>query len=67
MAIGLALIVNKDFLQIAVKYNLPHSAKIGAFVLATITATCIFFELIGPVLAKFGLTRAGEISNKSIK
>ena len=62
VAIGLSLIVNNDFSQIAAEYNLPHAAKIGAIVLATITATCIFFELIGPVLAKFALTRAGEIS-----
>ena len=62
VAIGLSLIVNNDFSQIAAEHNLPHAAKIGAIVLATITATCIFFEFIGPVLTKFALTRAGEIS-----
>ncbi len=67
VAIGLSLIVNNDFSRIAAEYNLPHAAKIGAIVLATITATCIFFEIIGPVLTKFALTRAGEISNKKVK
>ena len=67
VAIGLSLIVNNDFSQIAAEYNLPHAATIGALVLATITVTCIFFELVGPVLAKSALTRAGEISSKKVK
>jgi hypothetical protein len=31
-------------------------------VLTTITITCIFFEFIGPILAKYGLKKAGEIN-----
>ena len=46
------------------KYDLPHAATIGTVVLTTITATCIFFEIIGPILTKFALTKAGEIPAK---
>ena len=34
---------------------------IGAALLTTVTATCIVFEVVGPILTKFALTRAGEI------
>jgi len=64
VAIGLSLIVKHDFGQLDAKYNLPHAATIGAVVLTTVTATSIFFELIGPILTKVALTRAGEIPHK---
>ena len=62
VAIGFSLIVMNEFTQLSEKYNLPHAEIIGAHVLTTITATCIFFEIIGPVLVKYVLTKAGEIS-----
>jgi len=62
VAIGLSLIVKHEFGILDAKYNLPHAATIGAVVLTTITATCIFFEIIGPILTKFALTKAGEIT-----
>jgi hypothetical protein len=34
---------------------------IGSALITTITATCIVFEIIGPILTKAALTRAGEI------
>ena len=34
---------------------------ISAAVITTITATCIIFEIIGPILTKFALSKAGEI------
>ena len=64
VAIGLSLIVKHEFAQLDAKYNLPHAATIGAVVLTTITATCIFFEIIGPILTKVALTKAGEIPHK---
>ena len=64
VAIGLSLIVKHEFTQLDTKYNLPHAATIGAVVLTTITATCIFFEIIGPILTKYALTKAGEIPHK---
>jgi Kef-type K+ transport system membrane component KefB len=57
VAIGLSLIVATEFAGLA---N-PHAAEIGAQVLTTITATCIIFEIVGPILTKTALARAGEI------
>ena len=62
VAMGLSLIVMDEFTQLSAKYHLPHAEIIGADVLTTITATCIFFEIIGPILTKYALTKAGEIS-----
>jgi hypothetical protein len=31
-------------------------------VITTITATCIVFEIIGPILAKYALGKAGELN-----
>jgi len=61
VAIGLSLIVKHEFGLLDAKYNIPHALTIGAVVLTTITATCIFFEVIGPILTKVALSRAGEI------
>jgi Kef-type K+ transport system membrane component KefB len=61
VAIGLSLIVKHEFTQLDARYNLPHALEIGSSVLATITATCIFFEIIGPILTKVALKKAGEI------
>ena len=38
-----------------------EGARIGSAVITSITATCIFFEIIGPILTKIGLKKAGEI------
>jgi hypothetical protein len=64
VAIGLSLIIRQDFSELAAQYNIPHALEIGTSVLTTITATCIFFEIVGPILAKFALSRAGEIPSK---
>ena len=61
MAIGLSLIIKHEFTLLDAKYNAPHALTIGSSVLATITATCIFFEIIGPIMTKIALKRAGEI------
>ncbi len=61
VAIGLSLIVKHEFTLLDSKYNSPHALKIGSSVLATITATCIFFEIVGPILTKVALKKAGEI------
>jgi len=67
VAIGLSLIVKHEFAQLNAKYNLPHAATIGAVVLTTITTTCIFFEIIGPILTKIALTKADEIPREEPK
>jgi len=61
VAIGLSLIVKHEFSLLDATYQSPHALQIGSSVLATITATCIFFEIIGPILTKVALKRAGEI------
>ena len=53
---------NRQMLDnLGAQYNIPHAAEIGVTVLTTITATCIFFEIIGPIMTKIALTKAGEI------
>lgn len=64
VAIGLSLIVKHEFTQLGAEFNAPHAIAIGTTVLTTVTATCIFFEFIGPILTKFALTKAGEIPEK---
>lgn len=57
VAIGLALIIRQELLELGSE----HAATIGVSVLTTVTATCVFFELIGPILTKIALEKAGEI------
>ncbi len=61
VAIGLSLVVSHDFARLGQEYNIPHAAKIGAAVLTTVAATSILFEIIGPILTRVALRRAGEI------
>lgn len=56
VAIGLSLIVKSEFVHFG-----THGAYIGASIITTITATSIIFEIIGPILTKIALTKAGEI------
>jgi len=67
VAIGLSLIVKQEFSRLNVQYNLPHASTIGASVLTTITTTCIFFEIVGPILTKVALKKAGEIPYEESK
>jgi Kef-type K+ transport system membrane component KefB len=64
VAIGLSLIVKHEFSLLNSEFNIPHALKIGTTVLTTVTATCIFFEIIGPILTKIALSKAGEIPHK---
>lgn len=63
VAIGLSLIVKHEFhgLGKIVKSGVNSGDYIGATVITTITATCIFFEIIGPICTKIALQKAGEI------
>ena len=73
VAIGLSLIMRHELADLYEKHreafdvlarNQPmyDPLTIGATVITTVTATCIVFEVIGPILTKIALTRAGEIS-----
>ncbi len=57
VAIGLSMLVLNEFNALGT----PEAAAIAAKVITTITATCIIFEIVGPIGAKYALTRAGEI------
>jgi hypothetical protein len=79
VAIGLALIVQKDLAELArvpqvaramdayVALHPGHDAllidpvAIGTALITSVTATSIVFEIVGPILTKFALSRAGEI------
>lgn len=76
VAIGLSLIIRQDFLHLGKRYASEIQSAlaapganplaldpllIGASVITTITATCIVFELVGPILTKMALKKAGEI------
>lgn len=56
VAIGLALYVQQTFSSYG-----EQGAWIGATIITTVTATSVIFEIIGPILTKIALRRAGEI------
>lgn len=58
VAIGLALIVKHEFANLGVA-----GEQIGAQIITTVTATCIFFEIIGPVCTRIALEKAGETNS----
>lgn len=68
VAIGLALIVKQEFAGLGKVVEVVNGVEIhsgdiiGTVGITTITATCIFFEIIGPILTKVALTKAGEIN-----
>jgi hypothetical protein len=62
VAIGLALIVKQEFSELG-----EAGSLLGSSVITTITATCIFFEIIGPILTKIGLQKAGEIPPQEVR
>lgn len=57
VAIGLSLLVSREFAAI----NSPKAHLIAASVVTTITATCILFEILGPITARIALKNSGEI------
>ncbi|MCK5786545.1 MAG: cation:proton antiporter [Candidatus Sabulitectum sp.] len=60
VAIGLSLLVAQEFSEI----GSDQAQAIAASVVTTITATCIFFEIVGPITARIALKNAGEIPDK---
>lgn len=76
VAIGLSLVVQRDLLELAHRPDVAEAvsalpagtqfthdpAAIGAALITAITATCIVFEIIGPILTKIALEKAGEIN-----
>lgn len=60
VAIGLSIVVAQQFSQLG-----AHGEAIGAAVITTVTATCVVFEIIGPIMAKIALRKAGEIPDRT--
>ena len=60
VAIGLALYVQQTFQEFG-----EAGAWIGTTIITTVTATSVIFEIIGPILTRIALTRAGEIPAKT--
>jgi Kef-type K+ transport system membrane component KefB len=61
VAIGLSIMAHQKFVEIGT----PHALEIGAMIITTVTATSIIFEIVGPICAKFALSRAGEIPRRN--
>ena len=66
VAIGLSLLVKEDFhgMGKTISEGFTSGDYIGATVITTVTATSIIFEIIGPILTKYALTKAGEIKKQ---
>jgi hypothetical protein len=69
VAIGLALIIQHEFQglgKVVIQNGIEttRGSILGATAITTVTATCIFFEVIGPILTKVALSKAGEIETK---
>lgn len=73
VAIGLSLVVKQDFLSLFKDFSpegatagqlaaYEHANFIGNNVITMITATCIIFEIIGPITTKIALKKAKEIN-----
>ena len=62
VAIGLSLLVQDELARLAVELKDESLAEMGTRVVVAITASCFFFEIVGPICTKFALQRAGEIS-----
>jgi len=66
VAIGLSLVVKQDFHGLGLEISNakgviePLGDYIGAVVLTTVTASSVFFELLGPILTRIALKKAGE-------
>ncbi len=56
VAVGLAYLIVKEFTPLG-----PAGAAIAAQVITAVAATTIIFEIIGPILTKVAITKAGEI------
>lgn len=61
VAIGLSLLVAQEFSTMGI----DKAGQLAASVVTTITATCIVFEIIGPITARIALRNAGEINREN--
>ncbi len=71
VAIGMATMCNKEFSKLAEQYagNLEVSqtlADIGSKIVTITMCAVLIYELVGPILTKWALTKAGEISPENL-
>jgi Kef-type K+ transport system membrane component KefB len=59
VAIGLAIATASHFGRLG-----HHGADIATAVITTVTATSVVFEIVGPIMAKVALRKAGEIQTR---
>jgi len=59
VAVGLALMTARELAPYG-----EVGGRISALVINTIAATTVFFEVVGPIVTKIALTRAGEVNAK---
>jgi NhaP-type Na+/H+ or K+/H+ antiporter len=69
VAIGLALVASQELRGIGITIThgggeVAAGTIIGSMVMATIMASSIFFEIVGPILVKVALQKAGEIPSE---
>ncbi|MEE8440659.1 MAG: cation:proton antiporter [Spirochaetia bacterium] len=57
VAIGLSLMAKQQFAEV----NTVHALAVGATLITTVMATSVVFEVIGPILTRIALKKAGEI------
>ena len=60
VAIGLSLIAKQQFGEI----NTAHALAIGTTLITTVMATSVVFEIVGPILTRMALRKAGEIEQE---
>lgn len=56
VAIGLALVAKRELAEFG-----STGVRLGALIITLVTATSIIFELMGPILTRLALRKAGEI------
>jgi len=58
VALGLSVIIETEFTALG-----GEAALFGTIILSVVTISTMFLEVVGPIAAKWGLARAGEVGN----
>lgn len=71
VAIGMATMCKKEFVSLANKFSTDPQiqamfAEVGSKIVTITMCAVLIYELIGPVLTKWALTKAGEIDTSSL-
>jgi Kef-type K+ transport system membrane component KefB len=61
VALGLSVIIETEFAVLG-----GEAALFGSIILSVVAISTMFLEIIGPIAAKWGLARAGEVGNGRI-